>query len=141
MRSTPCLRRRATDSAVQPSSSSPSSWRRPSLRACATIPADTGQSAAVAVELGVAFGGELLAQVGSDARPYLLAGGVEDAELFFGEVMVDHAGKFLDSLVEGSGIGSLQLENGEECLMPLGVLLLPVLGLMLSDCVRAAQLR
>ncbi len=54
-------------------------------------------------------------------------------------MVVDHAGQFLDGVVEGLGVGALELEHGQHRLVPLGVLLLTVLGLVLGDRVPAAQ--
>ena len=56
-------------------------------------------------------------------------------------MVVDRLGELLDRVVEGLGVGALELEHGQQRLVTLGVLLLAVLGLVLGDRVLAAQLR
>ena len=63
----------------------------------------------------------------------LLASRVEDGQLLLGEVVVDRLGELLDRVVEGLGVGALELEHLQQRLVPLGVLLLAVLGLVLAD--------
>ena len=67
----------------------------------------------------------------------LFAGRVEDGQLLLGEVVVDHLGQLLDGVVEGLGVGALELEHRQHRLVALGVLLLAVLGLVLGDRVAA----
>ena len=110
------------------------------MRAAATILRTLVEGAAVVVDLGVALGGELLAQLGAHLRADVLAGRVEDGELLLGQVVVDHLRELLDRVVEGLGVGALQLEHGQQRLVPLGVLLLAVLGLVRPDGVLLAQL-
>ena len=118
-----------------------SSSSRPSFRPRATMRRTLVEPAAVVVELPVALGRERLAQLGADLLADLLAGRVEDGQLLLGEVVVDHLGQLLDRVVEGLGVGALELEHRQQRLVALGVLLLAVLGLVLGDRVLAAQLR
>ena len=101
--------------------------------------ADLRDRSAAVVDLPVALGRELLAQLGPQPVADLLPGGVEDGQLLLGEVVVDHAGQLLDGVVEGLGVGALELEHGQHRVVPLGVLLLAVLGLVLGDRVPAAE--
>ena len=122
-------------------SSSSSSSSSPSLRAAATIRRTLVSEPQPSSICAVALGGELLAQVGAYLLADLLAGRVEDGQLLLGEVVVDRLGQLLDGVVERLGVGALELEHGQQRLVPLGVLLLAVLGLVLGDRVLAAQLR
>ena len=133
-RQSSCIRRRPE------SSSSSSSSSRPSRRAAATILRTwvrLPQPSSISRLRSAANG---LAELGADPLADLLAGRVEDGQLLLGEVVVDRGGQLLDGVVEGLGVGALELEHRQQRLVALGVLLLAVLGLVLADRALAAQL-
>ena len=75
----------------------------------------------------VAALGERRPQLGPDRRADLLARRVEDGQLLLGQVVVDGLAQLLDRVVEGLRVGALELEDGDQRLVALRVLLLPVL--------------
>src|SRR6478735_7806044 len=114
---------------------------QPFLLGVADDAAHVGQPTAVVVEMTVAGGGERRAQLGAGALGDLVASRVEDGQLLLGEVVVDDLGQLLHRVVEGVGVGALELQHGEQRLVALRVLLLTVLRLVLGDGVAATQHR
>src|SRR3954453_20437748 len=87
----------------------------------------------------------LLGEVGTQLMQHLgldlVASRVEDGELLLGEVVVHLPRQLLDQVVELLALERAGLHDGQECLVALGVLLLAVVLLVLSDGVLTAQRR
>ena len=104
--------------------------------------ADVADPAAVVVELAVALGRERLAQLGAQPRSATSSrAGLRMVSSSSVRWWLTDLGQLLDGVVEGLGVGALELQHGEQRLVPLGVLLLAVLRLVLGDRVPAAQHR